>query len=295
MNYSAKVFSDFVKEKDFLICIDSDGCAFDAMEIKHKECFAPNFIKYWNLQAVSKYAREVWEFVNLYSNTRGCNRFLAVIRSLELLEERPEAVRRGYRLPDISSLRKWAKNETKLANHTLEAAAEASGDAILTQALHWSKAVNKSIAEIVHGVPPFPYVRDVLEKASSNADLMVVSATPGEALTREWNEHGLAKYMKLLAGQEIGTKTEHIHLIKNDRYENSKVIKLGDALGDMNAARENGVGFYPVIPGYEEESWKRFYEEALDKFLNGEYAGGYEDKLIDEFKACLPSTPPWKK
>ncbi len=52
---------------DFFIGIDSDGCAFDTMEIKHKECFIPNIIRYWELQAVSKYARAAAEFVNLYS------------------------------------------------------------------------------------------------------------------------------------------------------------------------------------------------------------------------------------
>ena len=52
--------------KEFLVGIDSDGCAFDTMELKHKECFIPNTIKYYNLQAISKYAREAAEFVNLY-------------------------------------------------------------------------------------------------------------------------------------------------------------------------------------------------------------------------------------
>ena len=46
---------------DFLVAIDSDGCVFDSMEIKHKECFIPNTIKYWNLQPVSKYARRAAE------------------------------------------------------------------------------------------------------------------------------------------------------------------------------------------------------------------------------------------
>ena len=42
--------------KEYLVCIDSDGCAFDTMEIKHKECFCPAYINYFGLQAVSKYA-----------------------------------------------------------------------------------------------------------------------------------------------------------------------------------------------------------------------------------------------
>ncbi|GIT38550.1 MAG: hypothetical protein Ct9H300mP7_4710 [Verrucomicrobiota bacterium] len=36
------------------------------------------FVKHNGLQAVSKYARQVWEFVNLYSKTRGANRFPAL-------------------------------------------------------------------------------------------------------------------------------------------------------------------------------------------------------------------------
>ena len=40
---------DFRKTQDFFIGIDSDGCAFDTMEVKHKECFIPNIIKYFEL------------------------------------------------------------------------------------------------------------------------------------------------------------------------------------------------------------------------------------------------------
>lgn len=295
MNNSAKPLIEMKKEKDLLICIDSDGCAFDAMEIKHKECFCPNFIKHWNLQAVSKYAREVWEFINLYSESRGCNRFIAIIRSLDLLSERPEAIERGYKKPDLTSLRNFVKTETKLANPTLKKAIERTADPILKRALDYSEAANKAVSEIVHGVPPFPYVRESLEKAYVLADMIVVSATPGEALAREWSEHNLSKYMKVMASQEMGTKTEHIAYAKKGRYDNSKVLKIGDALGDLKAAKDNNVSFYPINPGHEKESWKRFYEESLDMFISGKYQGEYEDSLINEFKSYLPSTPPWEK
>lgn len=53
---------DFTPKHDYLVGIDSDGCAFDTMELKHKECFIPNIINYWGLQGVSKYAREAAEF-----------------------------------------------------------------------------------------------------------------------------------------------------------------------------------------------------------------------------------------
>ena len=44
----------------------------------------------------------------------------------------------------------------------------------------------------MNDVPPFPFVRESLESMQGKADVMVVSATPGEALEREWDEHGLA-------------------------------------------------------------------------------------------------------
>ena len=74
---------EITPQHDFLVGIDSDGCAFDTMELKHKECFIPNTINYYNLQAVSKYAREAAEFVNLYSKSRGVNRFPALLETLD--------------------------------------------------------------------------------------------------------------------------------------------------------------------------------------------------------------------
>ncbi|NLE36422.1 MAG: HAD family hydrolase, partial [Pirellulaceae bacterium] len=60
---------DFTPKNRYFVGIDSDGCAFDTMELKHKECFIPNIINYYELQGISKYAREAAEFVNLYSKS----------------------------------------------------------------------------------------------------------------------------------------------------------------------------------------------------------------------------------
>ena len=95
----------FESSRDFFVGIDSDGCAFDSMELKHKECFCPNTINYFELQAVSKYAREAWDFVNLYSRTRGCNRFLALLYVLEHLRQRPEVQRRGVKIMKLARRR----------------------------------------------------------------------------------------------------------------------------------------------------------------------------------------------
>ncbi len=286
---------DHKPSHDFLICIDSDGCAFDTMELKHKECFIPNIIKFWGLQAVSKYAREAAEFVNLYSKWRGINRFPALVDAFDLLIARPEVRARGFSLPDIPNLRKWLETESKLGNPALEAYCAEHDDEDMHRALAWSKAVNVTVGEIVgEGLPPFPYVRESLEKAGAQADLMVCSATPTGALREEWEGQDLAKYVFTIAGQEQGKKNEHIALASEGRYEKSHILMVGDAPGDRKAAEANGALFYPINPGHEDASWKRFHEEALDKFFAGEYAGAYESAVIAEFEEYLPDTPPWK-
>lgn len=295
MKEPAHELMDFKQENGFLVGIDSDGCAFDTMEVKHKECFIPNIISEWELQAVSKYARQAAEFVNLYSKWRGINRFPALTMTFDLLAEREEVRRRGTAIPGVDSLREWIKTETKMGNPALKKAVEETGDPVLAMSLKWSEAVNDAVARMVRGVPPFPFVRESLEKISKSADIIVVSATPCEALNREWKEHDIARYAKVIAGQEMGTKKEHIEIAVNNRYKKDRVLMIGDAPGDLKAARANGVFFYPINPGGEEASWERFYKEALDRFIGGRYAGEYEQSLIEEFDAYLPETPPWKK
>jgi phosphoglycolate phosphatase-like HAD superfamily hydrolase len=283
----------FQPQHDFLVGIDSDGCVFDTMEIKHKECFIPNIIKYWKLQAISKYARAAAEFVNLYSKWRGINRFPALTKTFELLRDWPEAMRRGVQIPEVPTLQAWIDSGEALGNPTLEAAVAKTGDPILQRTLEWSKAVNRSIADMVEGVPPFPYFRESVEKLYGNADIICVSATPGEALEREWQEHDIARYAAVICGQEMGSKKEHLKLAAGGKYEKNHVLMVGDAPGDLAAARANGALFYPINPGQEDQSWERFFCEAIDRFFAGTYAGAYETSLLAEFDALLPGTPPW--
>ena len=292
MNDPAQVLRDFQPKHDFFIGIDSDGCVFDSMEIKHKECFAPMFVKHHNLQAVSKYAREVWDFVNLYSKTRGANRFPALTRALNLLRDRPEVQARNVNVPSYPALDEWMERETKLGNATLAAEVE-GGNEGLAHIKVWSDGVNEQVADIVHGVPPFPLLRQTLEKALGQADMMVISQTPCDALEREWAEHDISKFVEIIAGQEMGTKTEHLKFAAVDNYAAEKILMIGDAPGDHKAAKANGVLFFPILPGREEDSWERLHGEALDRFFAGTYAGEYEVELFAEFDGCLPENPSW--
>ncbi len=285
----------FKPSHEHFVGIDSDGCAFDTMELKHKECFVPNTILHYGLQAASSLARETWEFVNLYSQSRGTNRFLSLLKTLDLLGERPEVLRRGVRFEHHEALRQWVASGLALSNPTLKEEIAASKARDLERALEWSEAVNRDVAKIVHGVSPFPHVRECLEAIGSFADSMCVSATPGAALENEWKEHDIARHVRLIAGQEVGSKKDVLRAAMSSGYSPSNVLMIGDAPGDLQAARSNGALFFPIVPGDEEASWERLEREGLARFRNGAFAGEYETRLVEAFLKRLPSAPPWKR
>jgi len=293
MDYQ-KELREFTPQHNHFIGLDSDGCVFDSMEVKQKEFFIPNALKHFNLFPVSKIVRETWEFVNLYSVYRGNNRFLALIKVFELLSDREEIADAGIILPDLSPLKEWASAETKLGNASLRKQVERTGDKRLEAVLHWSETLNREISEWLHNIPPFRSAFEGIEKLSTFTDILVVSQTPLEALEHEWHANGIIKYAAMIAAQEHGTKSEHIALAAKNKYRDENILMIGDARGDLEAARNNGVLFFPIIPGKEEKSWRRLLDEGIEKFKSGRYKGTYEETLTEEFLASLPETPPWK-
>ena len=301
MSDPAKPLKDFKPKHDFFVGIDSDGCAFNTMGIKQRECFCPWMIAYFGLQPVAAAARECKDFADLFSKTRGANRHKTIKRIIaELLPAHPMVKQYGFKVPDFPHYFQWVDDPNSLLSdaglkQAIEKATDPDAKNELQWVLQWSKKVNEAIAEIVKGMPPFRYVRESLQKAQPKADIIVVSATPYEALAREWEEHDISKYVALIAGQEMGTKAQHLEYAAKGKYPKNHVLMIGDAPGDYKAARANDALFYPVNPGDEVTSWKRFHDEAFDKFLNGTYANQYEKKLIAEFDARLPENPPWMK
>jgi phosphoglycolate phosphatase-like HAD superfamily hydrolase len=278
---------------EFFIGIDSDGCVFDTMEVKQKEFFIPLALKYFDLYGLSKLLRETWEFVNLYSVHRGGNRFTSIIKVFDLLNKREEIIERGLVLPDLSLLQKWVNTETKLSNANLRIYFESNYDPDLEKVVRWTEAVNDEITGWLRNIPPFPNAKLSLDKMYSSADIVIVSQTPLEALEREWEEHGLRKYVRTIAGQEHGTKSEHLAFSAKGKYPDNKILMIGDARGDLEAAKNNGILFFPIIPGKEDQSWNRFLIEGSEKFTSGNFAGKYEEELLSEFSKYLPETPPW--
>ena len=297
----AKALKDFKPEHKFFVGIDSDGCVFDSMGIKQRECFCPWMIAYFGLQPVAWAARQCKEFADLFSKTRGGNRHKTIKRILtELLPSHPMVKARSFNVPQFPYYFEWVDApESLLSNDGLKQAIDAADNpdakSQMEYILQWSQQVNRAVKDIVKDVPPFPFVRECLEKMVPLADIIVVSGTPGEALTREWQEHDIAKYVEVIAGQEMGKKAEHLDYATKGKYEENHVLMIGDAPGDMKAAKANDALFYPINPGDEEKSWQRFHREGFDKFINGQYAGSYEEKVIAEFDEYLPERPPWEK
>ena len=295
----SRSLKDLKPTKKYLVAIDSDGCVFDAMGIKQRECFCPWMIACFGLQPVADAARECKEFADLFSKTRGANRHKTIVRILtELLPEHPKVKERGFKVPKFDYYCNWVNAlNSLLSNDGLKQAISESNNAQekneLKIALDWSNKVNQAVADIVRNISLFKWVSESLEKVSAIADIIICSATPTEALEREWSEHGIDKYVKVIAGQEMGTKAQHL-AVMCEKYSRDKILMIGDAPGDQHAARKNGVLFYSINPGNEEASWKRFYDESFDKFIEGKYAGIYESAVIKEFEGYLPENPPWK-
>ena len=105
---------EFEKSEEFLVCVDSDGCAMYTMEVKHRKCFGPKIIEVWGLQAIEGKFLETWNMINLYSKTRGINRFKGLVKIFEVLTAE------GINMPDFSSIQKWTETSKELSNPALE-------------------------------------------------------------------------------------------------------------------------------------------------------------------------------
>ena len=285
--------SNFLPGFGTFVGIDSDGCVFDTMEIKQKDFFHPHIIRHWGLEAIEPQVRAAAEFTYLYSTFRGLNRFMGLCKTFELLNDWPEA-RNQAALPDPADLRAYCDSGLPLSNETIRAEAERTGSRLLAQAHEWSVALNEDIDRNMPDPPPFEGVEEALQRIQQNSDAIVISQTQAVALLKDWYRDDLARYVSVIAGPELGSKIDHFSMAAVDRYPANAILMIGDAPGDRATARAIGCNFYPINPGHEVESWQRFMDEAYDRFLAGGFSEDYQSRLIHEFNALLPGTPPWK-
>ena len=278
----SNVLEKFKKDKEFLICIDSDGCAIDTMDIKHIKCFGPCMVTEWNLEEWKEPILKRWNEINLYTLTRGINRFKGLALHLKEINEQ------YTKIEGLDEFVRWTEETNELSNESLEAELKKTDNICIKKALSWSRAVNESIQLLSDDEKlAFEGVKEAITEAKKYANIAIVSSANEKAVLDEWTKHKLLDHVDIVLTQNIGSKAYCIEKLIEKGYDRNNVLMVGDALGDFDAAKKNEVLFYPIMVTKEKMSWARFTDEILGKFINSSYNGECENKIIDEFKANL--------
>lgn len=269
----------FEKKHDYLICVDSDGCAMDTMDIKHFRCFGPCMVAEWKLEAWQDAILTRWNEINLYTMTRGVNRFKGLVIALTEIAEKYAPIE------DLDELAMWVETSSELSNGALQKAIDAAPDHIaLQKALNWSKAVNASITALPDELKqPFPMAKEALAFAHQRAEVAIVSSANLDAVLAEWEEHGLLAHTDIVLAQNAGSKAHCIAELLKKGYQPDHVVMCGDAPGDHQAAKKNGVFYYPILVRREKESWEEFIAEGFDRLIDGRFAGEYQQQKVNAF------------
>lgn len=272
------ILDDFQRKKDRLFCIDSDGCAMDTMDIKHIRCFGPCMVDEWGLSDWKAPILNRWNDINLYTMTRGINRFKGLAMALREIHEQ------YCEIEGVEVLEKWAAESPELSNPALEAAIADNDNICLRKALSWSKKVNESINELSFDEKkPFEGVKEALAYAHQYGDVAIVSSANRQAVDEEWELYGLLDHVDIILAQDVGSKAFCIQELLKKGYGKDKVLMVGDAPGDKDAAKKNGVYYYPILVRREKESWEEFVTTAVGKLVDGTYGGEYQEKKEKEF------------
>ncbi|MDA3950899.1 MAG: hypothetical protein PF508_16955 [Spirochaeta sp.] len=281
-----------------LIVLDSDGCVLDSMESKQRTSFAPLFLTHFGLERIAGIATETWLFSALYSRTRASNRFVLLLRTLDLLRRRYPPGSSGPEIPRLPHLRAHGGADGTVSTDSLaatirELSADSPAAAELAAVQRWSQNVDAATRQNQRSVSVFSGVPEILRAAGQSAELVVVSQTPTDVLIDEWQHAGLAEEVAALYGQYPGGKARVLTELITAGPERP-VLMVGDAPGDFSAAVEAGTAFFPIVPGREEESWRRFRAEVLPQFLHGEYTDAEQARYTAPFEAALPKEPQWQ-
>lgn len=272
----------FQRKKEFLICVDSDGCAMDTMDIKHIRCFGPCMVEEWGLSQWKEEILKRWNEINLYTMTRGINRFKGLAMILQEIDTEYTPIE------GVQELTRWVEESKELSNPALVRAIEESGQPVLKKALSWSEKVNAGINALsFEEKKPFEGVKEALAYAHERADIAIVSSANLQAVEEEWELYGLLEHVDILLAQDTGSKAYCIGELLKKGYAQDQVLMTGDAVGDYDAAQKNGVYYYPILVRHEKESWQEFREAAVDRLIAGSYGGDYQQARVDAFMENL--------
>ena len=91
------------------------------------------------------------------------------------------------------------------------------------------------------------------------------------------------EHVDILRAQDVGSKAFCIAELLKKGYDKEKVLMTGDAPGDLDAVKSNGVFYYPILVRHEAESWTEFREAAVNRLISRNYSGTYQNAKIEAF------------
>ena len=289
-------FKNLRPKKDFFVGLDSDGTVFDSMELKHKDCFIGSLIRNFELAPIAHEVHFVWNYVNLFSQTRGQNRFKALINTFKCLNKIKKVQNFGILFPDLHFLNEWIIKSKSLSNESLLGMSQTikfEDKKALETIIKWSEEVNEAVKSTVFNLPPMKGAIEAIKIMNPFVDIAVISNTPLEALYRDWAENKILSKVIIVGGQETGTKKEMLKCIINKKYDQDKILIIGDSPGDLTAAKSIKAQFFPIIPKKEELSWELFNQSYFKYFFEKKYFGNQERDQINKFNLALNSKPVW--
>ena len=264
------IFDSFVRKHDYLVCVDSDGCVMDTMNCKHFNCFGPCMVEEWELGQWREEILTRWNEINLFSMTRGINRFKGLAMALGEIHQKYQPI------AGVQALQRWADTAPALSNDAVAVAAEQAEEPdaklVFQKALSWSRAVNAAIVDLDEALKiPYEGAREGLAAAHGFADVAMVSSANRDAVEEEWGKFGLLEHTDIVLAQDVGSKAACIREMLKFGYAPEKVLMVGDAPGDCDAAEKNGVHYYPILVNHEKQSWEEAVAVAFGKLQSGDY------------------------
>lgn len=244
-----------MEKQEFVFCVDSDGCAMDTMTYKHQLFFGPIAADIFQISEREAFLKE-WDRINLFSRTRGVNRFVGLVMGLEWAG-----------VSSIEQLKSWVQTTPSLSNTSLEEAIAKEPSEDLQLALAWSNEVNRQIKDYQGEALAFKGAKEGLARLYQLGKVFVVSSANREAVEEEWKDQGLLSHVDDLYCQDRGKKEDVIAALVTAGYEPKKIMMIGDSPGDLAAAEHNDVAFYPILVGKETQSWEDL-EEVAQSFVS---------------------------
>ena len=239
---------DFNRKKRFAVCVDSDGCAMDTMNIKHIRCFGPCMVEEWGLEAWRRPILDRWNEINLYSGTRGINRFKGLAMALT------EINRQYTPIDGIERLSAWAEEAPELSNDAV--GKMVPKHTIFEKALHYmgftpgQKLLGTKVDYVFLGactngrIEDFRAFASIVKGRQKAADVIAWLVPGSWAVDKQIREEGLDKILEA-AGFEIRQPGCSACLAMND--DKIPAGKLSVSTSNRNFEGRQGPGARTIL------------------------------------------------